>query len=277
MTRAESPKDRTQRHLTEQRGGEREGEARASIARRSDLLRRVDFSRFHLVGHARVELDEHLDARRADRDPEHAVDEVVRAQVGGDGEPRDLVDREIAHAFEAVRPDLARVHVEPDQVERPSVEEERVGVGRGARAAGVARRAGRVEEAEHVEIGDRAEENVDLLRARAVLVRGGRDVQPALVEPRVVANLPLRGSAGGARGDLEHLAMREVDRVEQRRAAQGLEDAARGEQAVRGGAPERERARALARLDAPEVLAPRRGRHGLEVDRLLELPEVAAH
>ena len=138
-------------------------------------------------------------------------------------------------------------------------------------------------EAQHAEIGDRAEELVDVLAAGAVRARRGRQPEEATFEALLAGDLRATLRAEGRLRDLLDVTEREIDLVEERRALQDVERTSGGEERVGLRATERDGATALARLDAPHVRAAR-GRldrlEELEIARIaaaVELEEVAAH
>src|SRR6185436_6369557 len=92
----------------------------------------------------------------------------------------------------------------------------------------------------------------------------------------IVRQLALESRATGALRDREDRLERQFDLVEERGALEDLEHLAGREERVPLGAAELDRPAPLARLQAPQVRGPGRGRHRLDVGRDAELREVPA-
>ncbi len=125
------------------------------------------------------------------------------------------------------------------------------------------------------QVGDGLEQVVELFGLLGVVLGSVRQVEKAIFEPRV-RHARVRAATGTLR-EGEQLADRHVDLLEQRRAAHGFEQAARGEERVRLRAPELDLARHLRLADAPQERATRPGCRALQIVLALHLGHVAPH
>ncbi len=197
-------------------------------------------------GHPGVELDEELDRFRRPRDAEVALKPIRDRELFGQLVALGLARLDVAHPLEREHPSSVAGRMVRDTGQRPGMDHERIRMHDEARPFRVLAARSRnlrldllpIAEAKHAEVSYGAKELVDVLGPVGIGARDGSDESESIFQATVDWSFAAHtGTDGRAQRYLPHLAVQDVDLVEQRRPFEHLENASRGEQRVRLGAP----------------------------------------